>query len=109
MKSERACHLHKLGAEQNVAAIFTIGDHSTKQGEEKNRYLAAESIESQIDSGIGEAVDEPRLRHQLHPGADAGSAGSHPHETEVTVLKCPKDALEQALGLSFVKHPAVAG
>ena len=34
-----------------------------------------------------EAVDQPALGHDLHPGADAGSAGADPHQAEVAILE----------------------
>jgi hypothetical protein len=45
---------------------------------------------------VTEPVDEPALRDDLHPGADAGSTGSKPHEAEIAILKCFKDSADQS-------------
>jgi hypothetical protein len=37
---------------------------------------------------MAQAVDEPALRHDLHPGADTRSTGAKPHQAEVAILKC---------------------
>ena len=45
---------------------------------------------------MAEIVDQPRLRHDLHPAADAGSAGADPHEAEIAVLESFEDAVEHS-------------
>ena len=57
--------------------------------------MPAERIEAEIDGRVGKPVDEPGLRHQLHPRADAGRAGAHPHQAEIAVFKRPKDPVQQ--------------
>src|SRR5271165_1782571 len=37
---------------------------------------------------MAQAIDKPALRHNLHPGANAGGAGTEPHQTEITIVKC---------------------
>src|SRR5208283_4276781 len=44
---------------------------------------------------MAESVDEPALRHNLHPGADAGSAGANPHQAKIAILKCFKNPANQ--------------
>ena len=36
---------------------------------------------------MAQTIDEPRLSDDLHPGADAGRAGSEPHQTEIAIVK----------------------
>lgn len=37
---------------------------------------------------MAQPIDQPALRHDLHPGANAGHAGTKPHQTEISILKC---------------------
>ena len=39
---------------------------------------------------MAQPIDQPALRHDLHPGADTGRAGANPHQTEIAILKCFK-------------------
>src|SRR5947209_3656793 len=43
---------------------------------------------------MAQLPDQPALRHDLHPRADAGGARPHPHQAEVAVLKCFEDPAE---------------
>jgi hypothetical protein len=43
---------------------------------------------------MAEPVDQPALRHDLHPRADAGRAGAKPHQAEIAISKCLKDAAD---------------
>src|SRR6185437_11139953 len=78
-----------------MAAAFAVCHYSAEKRKQKNGDLPAERVEPKIDGGVGQAVDEPRLRHQLHPGADAGCAGAHPHQAEIAVFKRPEDAVQE--------------
>ena len=48
-------------------------------------------VERQQERGVGERVDQPALRDDLHPGADAGRARADPHQAEVAILKSFED------------------
>src|ERR1700739_4852787 len=41
-----------------------------------------------------EPVDQPALRDNLHPGADAGCAGAKPHQAKIAILKCFEDSAD---------------
>jgi hypothetical protein len=41
------------------------------------------------------------LRHDLHPGSNAGRASADPHQTKIAVLKCFKNSANQFLRLFF--------
>jgi hypothetical protein len=90
-QSESAGHLNKLRSKQDVPATFAIGNDSAKKGKQEYRNLAAERVETEVNGGIGQAVDEPGLRDQLHPRSDARCAGAHPHQAEVAIMKSPED------------------
>jgi hypothetical protein len=85
-------HLQVLRTERNFAALKTIGDYSSDQREKKDGNAAEELIEGQQEGGMAETIDEPALRHDLHPRTDAGSAGAKPHQAKVAILKCLEDA-----------------
>ena len=86
-----AGHLHVLGAEQNLPALHAVGDHAADQGEQKDGKAAEKLIQRQQERRVAQPVDQPALRHDLHPGADAGRAGAKPHQAEIAILKCFKD------------------
>jgi hypothetical protein len=68
-------------------------------------------IERQQKRGVAQAINEPALRHDLHPGADAGGAGADPHQAEITILECFKDPANQAgvsVGLKKTNIPGSA-
>ena len=84
-------HLHILGGEQNLPALHPIGHHATDQREQEDGNAAEKLIQRQQERGVAEPVDQPALRHDLHPGANAGGAGAKPHQAEIAILKCFKD------------------
>ena len=60
----------------------------------ENRKIGMPPRKASRPSRKGELVssqDQPALRRDLHPRADAGRAGAHPHQAEVAVLKCFED------------------
>ncbi len=93
-KDRRACHLHVLGGEQDLASLNPVGHHPADQREQENGDAAEKLVERQQERGMAQAIDEPALRHNLHPGADAGGAGAEPHQTEITIVKCFEDSVE---------------
>jgi hypothetical protein len=54
----------------------------------KDGNAAEKLIERQQKRGVAEPIDEPALRNDLHPGANAGGAGANPHQAEITIMKC---------------------
>jgi hypothetical protein len=50
---------------------------------------------------MAQPVDEPSLRDDLHPRADARHAGADPHETEIAIVKGFEDSAERR-GLDLV-------
>ena len=44
---------------------------------------------------MAQAVDEPALGDDLHPGADTGGAGADPHQAEIAVLKCFENSAQR--------------
>ena len=90
-----AGHLHLLRAEQYPPPLDAVGHHAADQGKQEDGNAAQELIERQQKCGVAEAVDQPALRHDLHPRADAGRAGADPHQPEIAILKCFEDAGDQ--------------
>ena len=87
-EDRRTGHLQVLRGQKNLASFHTVGHDAADQGEQEDGDAAQELIQREQERRVAEAVDEPALRHDLHPGADAGSAGTNPHEAEITIMKC---------------------
>src|SRR5579863_7425912 len=86
-EQRRAPHLHVLRDEQNLPALDAVGDHAADQREQENGNAAEKLVESEQKRRMAQTIDEPALRHDLHPSANAGRAGAEPHEPEVSILK----------------------
>jgi hypothetical protein len=84
----RARHLHALGEEENPASLNPVGHDAADQREQEDGNAAEKLIQREQGGRMAQPIDQPALRHNLHPGADAGHAGTQPHETEIPVLKC---------------------
>jgi hypothetical protein len=87
----RTGHLDVLRTEQNVTPLDPIGNNASNQGKKEDGDSAEKLVESEVEGRVTELVNQPALRHNLHPRADAGGAGTDPHETEIAILKCFKD------------------
>jgi hypothetical protein len=63
---------------------------------------------------MAQPVDEPALRHNLHPGTNTRGTGTDPHQAKIAVLKCLEDSakrrslhvLEAALRQALSSHEA---
>ena len=44
---------------------------------------------------MAQAIDEPALGDDLHPGADTGGAGADPHQAEIAILKCFENSAQR--------------
>ena len=62
--------------------------------EEEDRDLAGETDQPQQDGRAGQPVDQPRLRHGLHPGADQRDELAAEEELEVPVFQCAQRGWE---------------
>jgi hypothetical protein len=93
-----AAHLDELRAEQEAAAVHAIGNHSADEREEEDREAAEDLVESEQEFGVGEGIDQPALRDDLHERPDTGRAGADPHEAEVAILKRFEDPAEHGDG-----------
>jgi hypothetical protein len=47
--------------------------------EKKKMVMLPKLIQAQQEGGMAQFPDQPGLRHNLHPCADARHAGTHPH------------------------------
>ena len=57
-------------------------------------FVDQELIERQQKGGMAEPVNQPSLRHDLHPGSNARRARSHPHQAEIARLKRLEDSAQ---------------
>ena len=89
-EQRRARHLHVLGNQENLPSLGAVGHHAADQREEEDGNAAEELIQRKQEGRMAQTIDEPALRHDLHPGADAGRAGTDPHQAEIPIMKCFK-------------------
>ena len=87
----RTRHLHVLRGQQNLAPLDPVGHHAADQREQKDRDAAQKLVQRQQKRRVAEAIDQPALGHDLHPGADARGAGADPHQAEIAIMKCFED------------------
>ena len=97
-----------MRSEEDFTAVDAVGDDAADEGEEEERESAEEGVEAEEEGGIGEFEDELGLRQDLHPGPDAGGAGTNPHEAEVAILKRFEDAADHDVRL-FLRRTSPAG
>src|SRR5262252_4111661 len=92
-----ARHLDVLRDEENLPALDPVSHHAANQRKHENRDAAEELVEPEQERGMTQTIDEPALRYDLHPGANARGAGTDPHQPEVTIMKRLKDLAELSL------------
>src|SRR5215471_3006072 len=90
-------HVYDSGREQNLPALDPVSHHAANQRKHENRDAAEELVEPEQERGMTQTIDEPALRYDLHPGANARGAGTDPHQPEVTIMKRLKDLAELSL------------
>ena len=86
----RARHLYVLGAKEDLASLGTVSRHAADQREEEDGNTAEKLIQREIEGRMAQPINQPALRNDLHPGANAGHAGTEPHQPEISILKCFK-------------------
>ena len=93
-EDERDRHLHDLRRQHHVAPIAPVGDDAADQREQQDRHFAGEAVEAEIKRRrcAGQRDDQPRLRHLLHPRADARRERAQPKQPEITVGEGDRDA-----------------
>ena len=84
---ERRCHLYELRSDQHAAAVVAIGDDAADEREQEDRELPEEVVEAQVERGIGQLEDEPRLGHLLHPVPDRRGESPEPQDAEIAVVE----------------------
>ena len=87
-KDRRTRHLYVLRGEQDFPALDAVGHHAADQREQEDGNAAEKLVEREQEGGMAQAIDEPALGHDLHPGADARGAGTDPHQPEIAIMKC---------------------
>ena len=90
-QDERQDHRARLRDDDDAAAVDAVGHVAAERRDEEDRDLPGEADRAEEERGVGEAVDQPRLRHRLHPRADEGNELAAEEETEVPDpqgLKC---------------------
>src|ERR1700720_1026442 len=104
-KGENSSENHgaDLGRNYQALAICTVGGDPSKRGDEKDRNLAGKADASQQQGRFRHAVDEPRLRDTLHPGAGQRDKLSAEEKLKVAVTQGTEG------GGPFWRRPCVFG
>ena len=78
-------HRKRLGHDDQFPARIAVGRQAAQASEGEDGDLRAEPRRAQQQFGVGQPVDQPGLRHVLHPGADQGNDLAGDEEAEVAV------------------------
>ena len=92
-QDKRQQHRGNLRADDHPLPVKTIGNDASNGCKQENRNLAGKTHSPKLQTRPGQPVDEPRLRHGLHPRADQGDQLSTEEKLEVTVPKRPSRRL----------------
>ena len=88
-KHQREQHGRRLRGKDDAAAIVTVGNDSTDGREQKYRDLPRKPNRSQQQPRSGHPVNQPRLRHALHPRAGQRNQLSGKEELKIAVAQRP--------------------
>ena len=105
----------RLRHQQHAAARQAIGDHARDGRQAEDRQVARDRHLAEVERAALEAVDQPALRHALHPVPDERDALPHHEKAEVAVAERGEAGeetahgagLEERLGRRPGKHPAL--
>jgi hypothetical protein len=78
--------------------VDSVSGGASKRREQKNRDLACEADRTQKKRRLRNAIDQPRLRHTLHPSAGQGDDLSAKEELEVAVVQGAQRDFPAGLG-----------
>ncbi len=87
-EQRRARHLYVLRDEENLPPLRPVSHNAAHQREEEDGNASEELIQRKQKGRMAQPVDQPALRHDLHPGANAGRTGTEPHQAEIPIMKC---------------------
>ena len=87
---EREHHRRRLRDDEDAMAAPAIRERSAERGDEEDRDLAGEADDPEEQRRAREPVDEPRLRHRLHPRADERDQLTAQEELVVAVAQRSK-------------------
>ena len=63
-------HHRRLGGNDDAVAVEPIGNDPAERSKDEYRNLTGEAAQPEQRGGPGQPVNQPRLGHHLHPGAD---------------------------------------
>ncbi len=86
-QNAREDHGSGLSGDHQALAIDAVGGDTSERSGEENRNLAGKADAAQQQRGSRHAVDQPRLGHGLHPGADKRDELSAEEELKVAVAQ----------------------
>ena len=95
---KRQQHGRDLRTDHNVLAVAAVGHDSAERRKQEHRNLAGKSHCPQLQPRAGQPVDQPRLGHGLHPGADQRNELSAEKKLEVAMPQRASGRLPAQLG-----------
>lgn len=87
-EDERLDHECRLGADDESALRDAVGDGAGHEREAEHRSELERADEPELEGGVGQLKDEPRLPHALHPGPDEGNQLPRKEQAKVSVIEC---------------------
>ena len=75
-------------------AVHPVGHGAAQRGQQKNRDLAREAHHAEQCGRTSEPVDQPGLRHRLHPGSDERNQLAADEEPVIAVAEGSENAAE---------------
>ena len=76
-----------LSGDNQLMPVDPVSGGASERRKQENRNLAGEPDRAQLKRGFRNAIDEPRLRHTLHPSAGQGDDLTAKEELEVAVAE----------------------
>jgi CRISPR/Cas system endoribonuclease Cas6 (RAMP superfamily) len=80
-------HGGRLGGDDQAVAAVAVGHDASRGRQQEHRNLGSKPGRAQQHRRSREPVNQPRLRHILHPGADEGDELAGKEEPEIAVLE----------------------
>ena len=89
---QRECleHGKRLRHDDQLVAREAVGRQAAQRAQRKHRDLRAEPGRAQQPLRVGQAVDQPGLRHVLHPGPHQRDDLAADEQPEIAVAQRPK-------------------
>ena len=93
-----------LGGDDNVIAAAPVRHHAANRGQQENRDLPGKTHQPEQQRRARQPVNQPGLRHGLHPGADQGNNLAAEKQPVIPVAEGAEHRRNAALRLPVVSR-----